>query len=136
MRMASRLRSQALALALALTALWLLGACTGASAPAPSAEVVAPGNAGIAVGEPRPGVADTVSLECRTHADCAIKDIGSCCGYNPRCVNKDSATFPEQVQAQCAKEGRVSTCGFPTIASCECEAGKCAAVSGDNGLVR
>lgn len=73
------------------------------------------------------------SLSCRTDADCAIKDVGSCCGYNPRCVNKDSQTFPEQVQAKCANDGRVGICGFPSISGCECVAGKCAGIPGADG---
>ena len=76
-----------------------------------------------------PKTAGTVSLSCKTNADCAIKDIGSCCGYNPRCVNQDSPTFPERVQAQCGKDGRMSVCGFPAITACECVAGKCAGIT-------
>ena len=136
MKTANTRRSRALASVLALAVSLLLVACAGAPAPAPPSPIVAPGAPGVAVGEPAPVIADTVSLACKTDADCAIKDVGSCCGYNPRCVNKDSATFPEQVQAQCAKDGRVSTCGFPTISSCACNAGKCAAIGGDSGLVQ
>lgn len=74
------------------------------------------------------GVATVGALDasCKTDSDCAIKDVGSCCGYNPRCLNKDSQTFPEQVKAKCANDGRVGICGFPAIAGCECVQGKCA----------
>jgi hypothetical protein len=68
----------------------------------------------------------TLDASCKTNSDCAIKDVGSCCGYNPRCLNKDSKTFPEQVKAKCANDGRVGICGFPAIAGCECVQGKCA----------
>jgi hypothetical protein len=85
----------------------------------------------IAVGEPNPGAPGVVDQGCRTDADCAIKDVGSCCGYAPACVNKASPTFPEQVQALCAREGRVSTCGFPAITGCKCTAGKCEGTGSD-----
>ena len=88
-----------------------------------------PEPASVAGGKTRPESAGTVSLSCKTNADCAIKDIGSCCGYNPRCVNQDSPTFPERVQAQCGKDGRMSVCGFPSITACECVAGKCAGIT-------
>lgn len=99
---------------------------------------------GIAVGESRPAgsvVSGPASpgaqqLSCKTDADCSIKDVGSCCGYQPRCLNKDAQTFPERVQAQCAKEGRVSHCGIMAITSCECLEGKCAPVTlSDNSSV-
>ena len=80
---------------------------------------------GIAVGEPNPGAPGVVDASCKTDADCAIKDVGSCCGYHPACVNTASPTFPEQVKAQCAKSGRMGTCGFPAITGCKCTAGKC-----------
>jgi hypothetical protein len=79
----------------------------------------------IAVGEPNPGAPDVVDTSCKTDADCRIKDVGSCCGYRPACVNANSPTFPEQVQAACAKDGRMGICGFPAITGCTCTAGKC-----------
>lgn len=67
-------------------------------------------------------------LACQADADCAIKDVGSCCGARPACVNKDAKTFPEQVKARCAAEGRMSTCGFTAIEGCTCQAGQCAPI--------
>lgn len=67
-------------------------------------------------------------LGCRSDSDCAVKDGGSCCGYRPVCVNKDTPTFPEKVKAACAKEGRVGICGFQAIDGCQCVAGKCEGV--------
>lgn len=105
---------------------------------------------GIAVGEPdpthaTPAAADprdhvqrdsgnstgktSVGADCRTDSDCAIKDVGSCCGYRPQCMNKNTPTFPEQVKARCGQEGRVSICGFPAITGCQCVAGKCAGIT-------
>jgi hypothetical protein len=67
-------------------------------------------------------------LACKTDTDCAVKDVGSCCGYRPACVRQDAKTFPEDVKARCAAEGRVGTCGFTAIAGCHCDAGRCAAI--------
>jgi hypothetical protein len=79
----------------------------------------------IAVGEPHPGAPGVVDKSCRTDADCAIKDVGSCCGQRPACVNASSPTFPEQVKAACAESGRMGICGFPAITGCKCNAGQC-----------
>jgi hypothetical protein len=78
-------------------------------------------------GAPAAGVVD---LSCKTDDDCAIKDVGSCCGYHPQCVNIASPTFPDQVKSACAAENRAGVCGFPSIAACQCVAGKCAASEG------
>lgn len=72
-----------------------------------------------------------VDFSCNTDSDCKIKDVGSCCGYRPACVNKDSKTFAEEVKAQCSKEGRVGICGFPSISSCTCTNNKCEGVAGE-----
>jgi len=101
-------------LALSL-ALLLLAGCATAAAP-----VVAP--------------SDAVDYSCRSHADCAIKNVGNCCGYYPACVNRDSPTFPEQVEAECEKSGMASVCGWPVIKGCACVEGRCeAADSGGAG---
>jgi hypothetical protein len=80
---------------------------------------------------PVPGKVD---LSCKTDADCTVKNVGNCCGYYPACVNANSPTDPKGVQAECAKKGMVSVCGFPEISSCSCKQGKCEAGSG--GLVQ
>jgi hypothetical protein len=71
-----------------------------------------------------------VDTSCRTDADCAVKDVGNCCGHYPACVNVDSPTDPKGVQARCAKQGMASVCGFPQISGCTCVKGSCQA-SGD-----
>lgn len=76
--------------------------------------------------------ADPIDYSCQTSADCAVKNIGNCCGYYPACVNRDSPTFPEQVKAQCAAEGRLSVCGFQEISACTCVENRCAAVPGES----
>ena len=68
-----------------------------------------------------------VNRSCRTDADCTVKNVGNCCGYYPACVNVDAQTNPDAVQAQCAKSGMASVCGFPEISGCQCVKGQCAA---------
>lgn len=74
-----------------------------------------------------PDAPAVVDSSCRTDADCAVKDVGNCCGYYPACVNKDSPTDPQGVKAQCAKQGMASVCGFREVSACSCNAGKCEA---------
>ena len=74
--------------------------------------------------------APTLDYACTADADCAVKDVGSCCGARPACVNKDSPVDPAAVQAQCAREGRVGICGFQPIERCSCNAGRCEPASG------
>ena len=68
-----------------------------------------------------------LDMSCKTDADCAVKDVGNCCGYYPACVNKDSPTDPAGVRAQCQSKGMVGVCGFPSITSCQCRSGQCTA---------
>lgn len=74
-----------------------------------------------------------VNFSCKTSSDCKIKDVGSCCGYRPACVNKDSKTYPEQVKAECSNKGMAGICGFPSISSCTCTNNKCEGVAGSSG---
>lgn len=62
---------------------------------------------------------------CKTDADCAVKDVGNCCGAYPMCVNKDAHTDAAAVRAQCAKNGMASICGFREVRGCTCVQGQC-----------
>lgn len=62
---------------------------------------------------------------CRTDADCAVKDVGNCCGRFPLCVNKDAKVDPAAVRARCEREGLASTCGFREVGGCQCVKGRC-----------
>jgi hypothetical protein len=73
---------------------------------------------------------DVVDYSCRTDADCAVKNVGNCCGEYPACVNRDSPTFPERVKADCSKNHMAGTCGFPVVESCSCVEGRCSNVTG------
>lgn len=96
------------------------------SDPLPPLEVPENGSDGdasqVAVGAPV-----ELDFSCSSNADCTVKDVGNCCGYYPACVNVDSPTDPAAVKAQCASEGTMSVCGFPSISACQCVAGKCEA---------
>jgi len=86
-----------------------------APAPAPSSTTPAPVAADPAA----------VSRACKVDADCAVKDVGSCCGRHPSCVNKDAATDPAAVRAQCQDEHRAGVCSIEAIGGCSCVAGQC-----------
>lgn len=78
---------------------------------------------GTAIGQS--GGTVQVDRSCKTDADCTVKNVGNCCGHYPACVNVNSPTDPEGVQAACAKSGMASVCGFPAISSCQCVQGQC-----------
>ena len=66
---------------------------------------------------------------CSTNSDCAVKDVGNCCGAYPMCVGKDAKTDPAAVRAQCAKDGMASVCGFQEVSGCQCVKGQCENIS-------
>jgi len=69
--------------------------------------------------------AATPSRSCSTDSDCAVKNVGNCCGYFPMCVNKDARTDPAAVRAQCEKDGMASICGFQEVSGCRCVNSQC-----------
>lgn len=98
----------------ALLFAWSLVACTSAtSAP----RLLGP-----------PIKVDSVDYSCATDADCAIKDVGNCCGRYPACVNRASPTFPDKVREECAKNHSAGVCGFPDVKGCSCVEGRCSNV--------
>ena len=131
----------------ALIALSLIG-CTAptASSSAPEAPVQAPAQERAAQPAapvqnaqppaPAPAPADAVTgkpgfdpsdpdRSCKRDSDCAVKDVGNCCGAFPICVNKDASTDPAAVRAKCAKDGMASICGFQEVSGCQCVKGRC-----------
>ena len=85
-----------------------------ASAPAPTSANFDPG---------------AVSRACKVDADCEIKNVGNCCGAHPTCVNKDAATDPDAVRAQCRKEHRAGVCSMEAIGGCSCVQGQCSNIN-------
>ncbi|MBU1203659.1 MAG: hypothetical protein KKG60_01165 [Nanoarchaeota archaeon] len=67
---------------------------------------------------------------CELDEDCVVKNIGSCCGYYPRCVNADYVPDVEAVRKECEGEGMVGICGYPEIDECRCENNKCVSIQG------
>lgn len=118
----------------------LLMAC---AAPAPEANQAAPAIAAVpspqtaqhkrppSMSDPLPpelvpdGKPVILDRSCKTDADCTVKNVGNCCGAYPACVNKSSPTDPQGVQAECAKNGIASVCGFNEITACRCVRNQC-----------
>ena len=107
----------------------LLAACAApATTPDPQAATpVAPPAAASTASKPAPAPASPLKLDtsCRSNADCAVKNVGNCCGAMPACVNANATPDPAAVQAQCRASGRMSVCGFREISACQCNAGTC-----------
>lgn len=78
----------------------------------------------------------TLDYSCRADTDCAVKNVGNCCGMMPACVNKGSPTDPAAVQAECASKGVSSVCGFPEISACSCVDNRCQAQSSSAPVAR
>lgn len=114
-------------------------AASQAVAPAPAAASPAPAQDSQGPVEPRTDAAQrqvpfqstagpdafNPSRSCQSDSDCAVKDVGNCCGYFPMCVNKDARTDPAAVRAQCAKDGMSSICGFREVSGCQCVDNQC-----------
>lgn len=111
-------------------------AATSAPAPAAPTAPAAPQPPKTAPVAPAPvehaGNVNPMSPDrtCTTDADCAVKDVGSCCGTFPLCVNQDAKVDPAAVRAQCAKDGMASVCGFQPVSGCTCTQGRCKNVAG------
>lgn len=106
-----------------IACLAMLAGCSPSPPAASTASALEPATAAAAA---PPGEVD---YGCRVDADCAVKDVGNCCGRYPACVNRDSPTFPEQVAAECARTGMSGICGYPEISACRCVEQRCAAVT-------
>jgi hypothetical protein len=68
-----------------------------------------------------------IDRSCKADADCVIKDIGSCCGAFPSCVNRDSPADPAAVKAACEKNGQTTHCSRRVLEQCACRQGQCMA---------
>ncbi|TXI50413.1 MAG: hypothetical protein E6Q50_03695 [Lysobacter sp.] len=107
-------------------------AAPAAQPPAPVASEPAPAaKSEDRVADRAPGFdPNAPNRKCKIDADCAVKDVGNCCGRFPMCVNKDAKTDPAAVQAQCAKDGMASICGFEEVSACQCVQGQCQNLGG------
>lgn len=126
--------------ALLVSSLLILGACAAppadnAMAATPSADAAQAAPQGTRARAPEPAPKERhaepartpvkVDFSCRTDADCAVKNVGNCCGAKPACVNANSPTDPEGVKAECARKGMMSMCGFKPVEGCQCVQGQC-----------
>jgi len=68
---------------------------------------------------------NSIDYSCSVDEDCAVKDIGNCCGYFPKCVNSNAEVNVSFVDSVCLKENLSSVCGFSEIDYCACENGAC-----------
>lgn len=121
------------ALSLMLAAATFLTGCAAPATPGdgtepPTVSTPAPKPTGGTL-PPRQAGAITVDYACGSNADCAVKDVGNCCGSMPACVNKNSPTDPQGVRAQCAASGMAGVCGFAEVTACQCVSGRCEAAS-------
>ena len=98
-------------------------AAADAAPPAPQKHRPPPMSDPYPPRQAKPAVA--LDLSCASSADCKVKDVGSCCGAQPACVNKDSPTDPAAVRAQCEASGMMGICGFQEISACQCVSGRC-----------
>jgi hypothetical protein len=98
------------------------GSLDGATADARIEDSRASSDAGASADASARSNADagTDPFACQVAADCEIKNVGNCCGYYPRCVNKDAVFAP----AQC-EPGEGSVCGWPDIDECACRDNTC-----------
>lgn len=98
------------------------------SACATGAPPSTPGHSGHDEGaQPTSGLQahSALDLRCERDSDCAVKDIGNCCGRYLACVNVDSPTDPAAVARECADKDLGGICGWPDISACACVDGRC-----------
>ena len=62
---------------------------------------------------------------CKSNSDCEIKNIGSCCGYYPSCVNKNFSPDLDAVRKECKEMWFVSVCWHEVIDRCRCVNNTC-----------
>jgi len=108
-------------------ALLLAGCAPRADVAAPQAPTGSPALVATPAPSAEPGAPDA---SCRVASDCAVRNVGNCCGYFPACVNKDATVDPDAVRAQCERNGMASVCGWQDIQSCDCVQNQCRAVGG------
>ena len=67
----------------------------------------------------------SINYTCEQAQDCEIKDVRNCCGYHPKCVNKNSIVNGTLVKELCEHGAQTGLCGFQDIKSCKCEKNMC-----------
>lgn len=77
-----------------------------------------------------------IRTDCQVDSDCAVVDVGNCCGSYPMCVRAGSQADPAAVRAECEKNDMAGICGFPVIDACVCDTGRCQAMQRGTGPVQ
>lgn len=78
-----------------------------------------------------------LNLSCETDSDCAITNVGNCCGFYPTCTNaEESGAAPDLVNLLCEQNGLVSVCGYPSISGCQCIDGTCTRCKYPEGCIQ
>lgn len=117
-----------------------MGACAAPPQPAPADQQEAanpPSQTAPAPFASELAAHAALRTTCERDSDCAVKDVGNCCGSYPACVNADSPVDPAAVARECADKGLAGICGFPVIEACVCSAGQCTAAPGEpDGAIR
>ncbi len=105
--------------------LLLLAGCAPAVPPSDTLPIISPKEVSQEPVEEELTVPSTDPYFCITDSDCEVKDVRNCCGYFPRCVNKDYTPDHEAVRQAC-KEGRGNVeCGWTDITYCACRENIC-----------
>jgi len=113
-----------LSLLLAAGLALLLAAC----APRADVATASPPQAPAATTPALPGTTPAVpDASCKVASDCAVRNVGNCCGYYPACVNANAAVDAQAVRAQCERDGMASVCGWQEIEACDCVQNRCQA---------
>ncbi len=68
---------------------------------------------------------------CEQDSDCVVKDVHNCCGYYPRCVNKNYTPNITEVEKSCQEQKALGSCGYLEITNCKCIENKCNSMQGD-----
>jgi len=97
----------------------------GLSIPGDTDSADADANSPAADSTDCPSEPPKVDYSCTVDEDCAIKNVGNCCGADLYCVNKDSTTDPEGVLIYCSCNAFASICMVNLPASCACVNGSC-----------
>ncbi len=69
----------------------------------------------------------SIDYSCSQSTDCAIKNVGNCCGEYKQCANIHAKVDPSSVDTMCAREHAASVCGQQEIKSCSCVNRRCTA---------
>jgi hypothetical protein len=77
---------------------------------------------------------EQMDRSCVTAADCAVKNVGSCCGIDPQCVNVEQLVDPEGVAMHCTDSHLMGICAFTPLSGCTCVEGQCVGIAEESSI--